>query len=330
VSDGPSVAVVVVNFNSGPLLRDCLDSLTKQTLPPRRVVVVDNASTDDSLSTCGSHPEVEILRMGSNAGFAAANNRGARLAADCDLLALLNPDARAEPGWLDALVRAAERYPDCASFASRMLWSGRPGLLDGVGDAYHVSGRVWREGHRLPESEVAVEDREVFSACAAAAAYRRAAWEEAGGFDEGFFCYLEDVDLGFRLRLLGHRCRLVPEAVVHHAGGAIGGTHSDFAVYHGHRNLVWAFVKNMPWPEFGLYLPQHLALNLVSLVWFASRGQGSVVLRAKWAALRGLPRVFRLRRAVQQARRASSASLREAFSRGVLKPYLVSDGRAAP
>lgn len=127
----------------------------------------------------------------------------------------------------------------------------------------------------------------------------------AGGFDEDFFCYVEDVDLGFRLRLLGHRCWYVPDSVVLHVGSAVTGRRSDFSIYHGHRNLVWTFVKNMPGVLFWLLLPLHVVLNLVSVIWFALRGQGAVILRAKRDALLGLPKMWRKRQQIQKARVAS-------------------------
>jgi GT2 family glycosyltransferase len=128
---------------------------------------------------------------------------------------------------------------------------------------------------------------------------------EVGGFDEDFFCYAEDVDLGFRLRLAGHRCLLVPDAVVRHVGSATtGGQKSDFAVYHGHRNLVWTYMKNMPGALFWLFLPLHILLNLVTVLWFSLRGQGRVIMRAKRDALCDLPRMWRKRREIQRARRA--------------------------
>jgi GT2 family glycosyltransferase len=115
----------------------------------------------------------------------------------------------------------------------------------------------------------------------------------------------------------------VPDAVVRHVGSATtGGQHSDFSVYHGHRNLVWTYFKNMPWPLFWLYLPQHLLLNLVSIVYFSLRGQGRVILKAKWDAIKGLPRILRERRRVQKNRRISSWELRRVMTKGLLTPYL--------
>jgi len=124
-----------------------------------------------------------------------------------------------------------------------------------------------------------------------------------GGFDEDFFLYVEDVDLSFRLRLMGHRCLLVPGAVVHHVGSATtGGQRSDFSVYHGHRNLVWAFVKNMPGALFWLLLPLHLLLNLITACVFIVRGQGGVILRAKRDAIKGLPCAWAKRKKIQARR----------------------------
>jgi len=124
------------------------------------------------------------------------------------------------------------------------------------------------------------------------------------------------VDLAFRMRLLGHRCLYVPDAVVHHVGSAVSGRHSEFSLYHGHRNLVWTWWKNMPGPLLAAYLPQHLALAAVSLVHFAGRGLLGPVLRAKRDALRGLPAVLRQRRHVQASRRAGIGDLRRVMAGG--------------
>jgi GT2 family glycosyltransferase len=317
------VAVLIVNWNGGDLLTECLRSLGQQRRRPDHVVVVDNASSDDSLQRAGHLLDaVELIRLPSNVGFARANNIAAGAAGQYDGLALLNPDAIAEPAWLDELVRAAERHPDSASFASQMLFASTPRYLDGAGDSYHVSGRAWRNGHRVPSTTWPAEDVEVFGPCAAAALYRREAFDEVGGFDEEYFCYFEDVDLAFRLRLRGYRSVYVHSAVVRHVGSALSGYRSDFAVYHGERNAVWTFVKNMPGPLLWMYLPQHIALNVAALLFYPSRGQGKVVLRAKLDALRALPAVLRRRKLVQLDRRVDAWTLRRSFRRGALVPYL--------
>lgn len=318
-----TVAVLIVNWNGGALLSQCLESVARQRRKADHVIVVDNGSTDDSLARAEKHlTGVEVIRLSENVGFAKANNIAARAARGFDTLALLNPDAVAESGWLEALMGAAAREPTVAAFASQMRLAADTAFLDGAGDSYHVSGRAWRNGHRMPFGDWATVEADVFAPCAAAALYRRAAFEEAGGFDEDYFCYFEDVDLGFRLRLLGYDSLYVPTAIVDHVSSAISGYRSDFSVYHGERNSVWTFIKDMPGPLLLAYLPQHLALNIAALMYYPWRGQGRVVFRAKFDALRGVAGAWRGRRRVQRTRRVSAWALRRAMCRGITTPYV--------
>jgi GT2 family glycosyltransferase len=310
------VAVAIVNANSGRFLRRALTTLAEQTHPPDRIVVVDNASSDGSSDGLENDFDgVEVIRLGENTGFAAANNLAAQEVSDCEWLALLNPDAFPEPSWLEELLRAARERPAYSIFASRIVTESDPARLDAAGDVFHVSGVAWQGGHGQPAS-TATTPREVFSASAAAALYRRDAFLGVGGFDERFFCYYEDIDLGFRLRLAAHRCWYVPAAVVHHVGSSSARRESDFMLYHTHRNIVWTFVKDMPAALFWLYLPQHLLVNVATLGAFALRGRLRVALRAKSDAIRGLPEMLRRRRSIQRHRAASVSDLRRAMARG--------------
>jgi GT2 family glycosyltransferase len=318
----PKIAVIIVNANTGEHIDRALDALAGQTLEPARVIVVDNASNDGSPDAIARRfPSVEVVRLERNVGFAAANNVGVQAADDCEWVALLNPDAFPLRDWLEALARAAERHREYSFFGSRLVSAEAPGVLDGTGDVYHVSGLAWRRDHGRPAT-VAPPAGEIFSPCAAAALYRRDAFLEVGGFDEGYFCYFEDSDLSFRLRLAGHRCLYVPDAVVHHVGSATAGRFSDFTVYHSFRNLVWTYAKNMPGPLVWLYLPQHLVATGLALAWFGLRGQGRVVLASKRDALRELPRVLEQRRAIQRGRKTSARELRRAMATGVASSAL--------
>ena len=312
----PAVGVVIVNANAGRYLELALESLEGQTVPPHRVVVVDNASIDGSLDGLADRfPAVELVQLDDNVGFAAANNLAVGLCTDCEFIAFLNPDAFPEPHWLEALLAAAGEHPECGFFGSRLVLDADDGTLDGTGDSYHVSGLAWRRDQGEPTS-IERPAGETFSACAAAALYRRAALVDVGGFDESFFCYYEDTDLAFRMRLAGHGCRYVPEAVARHVGSATTGLLSDFTIYHSSRNTVWTFVKNMPGLLFWLYLPQHLLVNAMTTVVYAIHGQGRAALRGKRDALRALPRVLGERRQIQAARVASTGDLRSAMARG--------------
>jgi GT2 family glycosyltransferase len=273
---------------------------------PQRVIVVDNASSDDSAACVSAFSFATCLHMTSNLGFAAANNV-ALSQCKTEFVALLNPDAFPEPKWLESLLHAASLYPDVAAFGSKQLCQDNAKMLDGMGDAYHMSGLVWRAGYGQLESSLSQTVRQIFSPCAAAALYRRQALVEVGGFDEDYFCYVEDVDLGFRLRLAGYKAMYIPSAVVHHVGSATtGGKHSDFSVYHGHRNLVWTFVKNMPMVLFWLLLPLHILMNIVIIIFFIRKGQGSVILKAKRDAVKGLFLVWKKRQDIQRRRIATT------------------------
>lgn len=304
------VTVIIVNWNSGEMLARCLERLAEQTRPPDSVMIVDNASTDDSLAHAGKPADnVTLLQMQTNLGFAAGNNR-ALAQCDTEFAALLNPDVFPENDWLEQMLAAARTHPEAAAFGSRQLCNENPEILDGIGDIYHASGLAWRDRYGERQREQDLVPREIFSPCAAAALYRLRALRDAGGFDEDFFCYLEDVDLGFRLRLAGYKALYVPSAVVHHAGSAsTGGQWSDFAVYHGYRNPVWVFVKNMPGALFWILLPLHIVFNLASfpasVFLFPERNRGKLLLRAKTDALKGLPQMWSKRRRIQAGRTAT-------------------------
>jgi GT2 family glycosyltransferase len=314
-----SIAVIVVNWNSGAYLGKCLQSLKTQTLKPIRIIVVDNASTDDSLEGVEEKfQDCEFIKLESNTGFAFANNFAVNKADNCDWIAFLNPDAFASPDWLEKLSEAVEEFPECASFGSHMLRHGS-GQIDGTGDVYHVCGSAWRRDHGALSSKVETQMQEIFSPCAAASFIRRDVFSAAGGFDENFFAYFEDVDLGFRLQLKGYACRYVPDAVVEHVGSATTSRYSDFAVYHGQRNLVWSYIRNMP--RFWYYLPQHIIFNLAALIWFTLKGKAVPVFRAKWHALKEFPRVWTLRKTTQEGRVVDTSVVINKMSRNFWRPY---------
>jgi GT2 family glycosyltransferase len=306
------------------MLHDCLSAVAAQTRAPDRVLVMDNGSHDDSIEQINrKFPFVEIHALGKNHGFARANNLAVEIVADCDWIALLNPDAFPRKDWLEELLNGAARYPDCASFASCMISHGRNHELDGAGDSYRVDGVAWPRYQGAPLSTAHLTVEEVFSASGGACLLRRDAFLDAGQFDERYFCYHEDVDLGFRLRLRGWRCLFLPNAVVWHVGSAIAGKGSEFSVYHAHRNNVWTYAKDMPSPHLWMYLPSHLAMNLASVGTLLLKGRGAAVLRAKWDALRGLPSILRSRREVQMSRRIPAETVISAMQQGGLTGSLL-------
>jgi GT2 family glycosyltransferase len=314
LSHTPRVTVVIPNWNGERWLERCLRSLQAQVGADCEILVVDNGSSDGSVETVRRCcPEARCLELKKNAGFAAAVNAGIR-AARGELVALLNNDTEADPGWLAALVAALDRYPDVALVASRMLQDGRRELLDGAGDALNWYGIPSKIGYGEPDGARFDEEREVFGACAGAALYRRSLFAEIGLFEESFFAYIEDVDVSFRARLAG-RCLYVPGAVVYHVGSATAGRNSDFALRLATRNQLLLVVRNFPWPCVLTQLPKvmHAHYWIVRGAW--SEGRMGVVIGAYASFLRHLPGALIARRRIQASRRASIRDVERALDR---------------
>lgn len=241
----PEIDVIIPNWNGRDWLPDCLDALRAQTCPDFRVTVVDNGSTDDSVEYIRtSHPEVNVLILQHNAGFAAAANHGIRHT-QAPFVALLNTDTRAAPSWLEILLHRIKAAEACiGSLATCMVQMGAPQQVDDAGDMLTWYGAARKRGHGRPVAAFA-QEQEVFSACAGAALYRRGFLEQLQGFDETFVSYLEDIDLGLRGRLLGYRCLYVPDAVVAHKGHGSVLPHVRYVRYMA-RNRAMLFKKNIP------------------------------------------------------------------------------------
>jgi GT2 family glycosyltransferase len=319
----PVVSVIVLNWNGAAFLPRCLDALQAQTFQDFEVLVLDNGSTDQSVDQVEARwPGFRLVRLGQNLGFAKANNRGAELACG-RWLAFLNNDAFPHADWLQQLVDAAIAWPDFSFFASRLVYASDPGRLQAAGDVLHVSGFAWSRDNGLPVADIHLSAREVFSPCAAAAMYLRQAFLEVGGFNQDFTSHLEDVELGFRLRLAGKRCLYVPFAVVEHLVSASYGVESERAVYQVQRNVIWMYLADMPGRLFWKYLPAHLIANLVFLVYYSLRGRAGAAWRAKWDALLGLPSAWRWRRSVQSARKAPISDIDRVLDHGWFSPYLL-------
>lgn len=309
----PDITVVVVNYNSGDYLKGCIASLARQTHRNFETIIIDNNSTDGSLDRLAEKPaRLTILKQADNLGFARANNIGAA-AGKGAWLALLNPDAEAEPGWLDAMMRAIAERPDHRMVASLQLNLHDPSKLDGAGDNYLAYGYAWRGGFGHAASS-APQAGECFGPCGAAALYPRDAFLEAGGFDERYFCYHEDVDIAFRLRLFGERCQFAPAARIAHAGSAVTGRTSRFSVFHGVRNGVWTYFKNMPGGWLVVTLPVWFGGAVLLLVRGAFRG----VFRATWdgfmAAFAGLGPMLKTRGDLRARQRVSPSTIAAAFT----------------
>ena len=295
MSGGPP-AVVIPNWNGRDWLPGCLDSLAAQTLAPSEIVVVDNGSTDGSLELLAARaPAVRLLELGRNTGFAFAANRGVE-AVGASAVALVNTDVVLAPDWLERMARALDRHPEAASVASKMIDLNNPGLLYDAGDFLRRDGAAEQRGRFEFAWGRFDQPGEVFSACAGAALYRREAMLAAGGFDERFFAYLEDVDLGLRLRLAGWICRYEP-AVAWHAGGGTSGKLRRPLTAWVVRNTLLLTARAFP----VRWLP-YVAYRQLAWVWHALRdGRLRAHLEGAASALPLIPAILRERGSLRRS-----------------------------
>ncbi len=270
----PLVTVIVVTLNNLNLLRNCLISLYAQDYGPLEIVVVDNGSEED---VCGmlaaEFPEVHTVRLDKNHGFAGGNNRGIETAQG-KYVALINNDAVAASQWISLLVATAESDANIGAAASVVIDGNQPDVLDscGVGIALDGMSRQAMRGMPVPEL---TQPREVllFSGCACL--LKMEALKEVGLFDEDFFAYCEDSDLGLRLRRAGWKIVLAPGAYVHHHYSMTGGKFSLQKIYWVERNHLWVTVKNFPWFLLAI-LPLVTAWRYLSQAYFVLKGVGEL------------------------------------------------------
>jgi GT2 family glycosyltransferase len=301
----PDVSVVIVTWNGRHFLEACLSALELQQGVTFETIVVDNGSHDGTADFVRDRfPSVRLVALQRNVGFAAGNNAGVATARG-SYVAFLNNDTVAEPGWLGALRAGVDQAAGFALTTSRIVYMHDPSIIDSAGDGLLRWGGAFKRHHGAP-AHVASESEEVFGVCGAACLMPRALFEELGGFDEDFFASHEDVDLSYRARLRGYRCRYVADAVVLHHGSATIGRVSEFAVFHGQRNLEWMYFKNSPASVLARSFPGHVVYTLAAAVHFGRLGLFGTFIRAKIAALAGLPRLIRKRRAVQRTRRVAA------------------------
>lgn len=257
----PRVSVLVLNLNGRGHLATCLPSLKAQTYPRDRldIVVVDNGSSDDSIAFVRrEHPEVRIVAFDSNRGFAAPYNEAARQS-ESPFVAFLNNDTRVEPDWVTELVAAVERH-HVACAAARMLdWNGD--RIDFAGGVVSFVGHCWPRGAGEPAATEYPEGPALF-ACGGAMLVNRKAFLDAGGFDEDFFAYFEDVDVGWRLALLGHDTVFAPRAVTYHrAHGTAGRIAMASRLRLYERNALAMIYKNYDDDTLRRVLPAAVALT---------------------------------------------------------------------
>lgn len=302
-----TLSVVIVNWNGARLLPACLDALRQQTRRPDEILLVDNASTDDSCRLVTTrYPEVTLLPLARNTGFAAGNNAGIA-ASRGDLLVTLNTDAVPAPDWLATLRAPLDDDPHLGSAMSTMLFAHAPDRIASAGLVVARNGLALDDlaGYRFTGRRTAL--RPIFGPSAGAAAYRRALLDELGGFDPDFFMYLEDVDLAWRARLRGWPAVHVPAATVLHVYSASGGQGSPLKSFYLARNRLWCLRKNLSGPLARKYA-REIAGYDAGAVLYALLTRDTASLRGRVAGLRD-GGIGRKRRMIHRAATIDDAAM---------------------
>lgn len=285
------VSVIVPTYDGQRWLPVCLAALARQTFRDFEVVVVDDRAGEATRGFENGYLGLTLSRIVNDRTrqFAACANRGVA-ATHSPWVALLNDDTAPEPGWLTALI-AASAGAHVGSVASRMVFASRPNILQSAGICVDRAAIAWDRLRGRPVAEAAAP-AEVFGPSAGAALYRRAMLDEIGLFDERFEAYLEDVDLAWRARRAGWRCRYAPDAVVRHVTSATAGEESDYKKRRLGRNKVWLAARNCRRRD----LPIVAAYDLAAVAYTLVARRDSAPLRARLAGLRGWREVWRSRR----------------------------------
>lgn len=285
-----NVTVIIPNYNGKNFLKEVLQSLNNQN-HPFEVTIIDNASNDRSVNYIKeNYPQFKIIENKENLGFAAAVNQGIK-ASKSEYIFLLNNDTELESSCISNLITCIEKDESIFAVSSKMIQSHDRNKVDDAGDEYTIFGWTKRVGYGRSH-DLYNQEREIFSACAGAALYRRSIIDEIGLFDENFFAYMEDVDISYRARIRGYKCIYCPNAVVYHIGsGSSGSRYNEFKIRLAARNNIYVPYKNMPWPQLAVNSIFLITGYLLKYLFFLRQGYGSVYLSGLKEGIKSLRRI---------------------------------------
>lgn len=311
----PQVSVVIPTYNRADLVLECLASLGQQEVP-MEITVVDDGSTDGTATmVAAAHPDVRIISMPLNGGFAAAANAGIR-AATCDPILLLNNDVTLAPGCLAIMLQSP-----AAMVAPLLLWRDAPEESYSCGDRLRVDGRPEAIAFRQPLA-AGLPQEKPFGVSAACGLFRRSVFDAVGLLEESFVAYFEDADLCFRARLAGHDAEVCPAACAFHIGSASIAGNTWWRSAQCYRNHALLLARNMPWPLLWKHRRAILSerRHQRRMMFRAARAKGGMAFALEislrymlWLGL-SLPHALVQRRAIQ-ARRTLSTEQLEALLR---------------
>jgi GT2 family glycosyltransferase len=289
------ISIIIPNFNGKQFLRECLNSIKKQNFSLYEVIIIDNGSTDGSVEYLNeNYPEFALIQNQDNLGFATAVNQGIKIS-NAEYVFLLNNDTELEDDCLSNLLNCIQDDETLFAVSSKMIQNQDRDLIDDAGDEYTILGFTKKVGNNR-SSEQYQNKREIFSACAGAALYRRSIFDIIGYFDENFFAYMEDVDISYRARIYGFKSVYCPEAIVYHYVSATSRSkYNTFKIRLAARNNVYVPYKNMPWPQLALNLLFLILGFLIKYLVFLKKGHGNDYMAGLKDGLTSLDKIDRIR-----------------------------------
>lgn len=319
----PLVSVLILNHNGKAFLKDCFESVLAADYPNQEVILIDNASTDDSVAyTKSNFPDVKVFETGTNGGYSLAYNLSFDEAKG-KYLVLLNNDVTVEPDWLDHLVQRAEDNPQIGALQPKLVSMLDPndfeyaGASGGYMDQYgfpFLRGRVF---NNLEKDEGQYDDEaNVLWTSGAAMFVRAEALQHTGGLDESFVHHMEEIDLCWRLNLVGYELKVIPSSKIYHYGGATITPDSYIKIYWNHRNSIFMLIKNLGSANlskilFGRWLLDLLAIG-TSLAKLDIKRARAIIAGHNWLLLRWKA-ISQKRQEVQAVRKVSDQQLNHLF-----------------
>lgn len=289
------VSIVIPNYNGKHFLKKCLDSISKQTYKNIETIVVDNASSDNSIEFLkDEYPNVITISMTTNTGFSGAVNKGI-IESKGDYVFLLNNDTEIDEKCIEYLVNTIKQNQNIFSVNSKMIQYNNRALLDDAGDEYNIFGWAFKRGFNQ-RVQTNINPRRVFTCCAGAAIYNKEILNKIGYFDEAFFAYLEDVDIGFRANCFGYKNIFCPDAIVYHIiSGTTGNKKTEFKTKLSARNNVYLIYKNLPLLLIILNLPFLIMGALIKALFFSKHRLGNIYIRETINALKDLRKLKKVK-----------------------------------
>jgi GT2 family glycosyltransferase len=317
------VSVIIPNFNGIHFLKPCLDSLKLEKDNINEIIIIDNGSTDDSVDFINNYRKdlrsnsynelkdsndlkIELIENKENLGFSMAVNQGIK-SSKSDFVFLLNNDVEIAENTILNLLKCINKSDKIFSVSSKMIQYNNRDLIDDAGDNYTILGWTKKRGDNKPLKGFN-KSKIIFSSCAGAALYRKSIFGEIGLFDENFFAYMEDVDIGYRSNIFGYKNYYCPNAIVYHVGSGStikttemkdssrkNNRYNEFKIKIAARNNIIVPYKNMPWPQLLLNSPFLFLGYLIKFFFFLSKGYGKTYLSGLIEGIKNLKNIKRIK-----------------------------------